>query len=112
MNSDQETILIFTTDEEPDSQQTIYRSLDSAIKHVAAKASEVTVSTLQKNMVRFLTGLDAIISAAPKEVGGLTLDELDIHLQVDSKGNVGLSDFAGIEVGTSGVIKLVLRKKV
>ena len=40
------------------------------------------------------------------------LDEVEIHAQIDSKGNVGISGVAGAEVAVQGGIKLVLRKKL
>jgi hypothetical protein len=85
--------------------------LRDTFERAAARGYEITVSTLQENMSRFLRGLDAIISAAPKEVGGLALDEVEIHAQIDGKGNVGMSGIAGAELVAQGGIKFVLRKK-
>jgi len=88
------------------------RGLGDKVTGAAAKASEVSVSTLQENMRRFLSGLDSIISTSPKSIGGLTLDEVEIHAQIDSRGNVGICGFAGAEVAAQGGIRFVLRKKV
>lgn len=46
------------------------------------------MSTLQKNMRHYVSSQDAIISSSPKDIGGLTLDEVEIPAQIDGKGNV------------------------
>jgi len=105
------SILIFITGESAASPSEVRRGLGDAIKGAAAKASEVAVTTLQENMRRFLSSLDTVISASPKDVGGLTLDEVEIHAQIDGKGNVGISGIGGAEFAAQGGIKFVLRKK-
>lgn len=111
MSGDPDYMLIFTDGVAAVLPSEGRRGLGDVIKNTAAKASEVTVSTLQANMCRFLSSLDTIISTSPKEVGGLTLDEVEVHAQIDSKGNIGISAIAGGEVAAHGGIKLVLRKK-
>ena len=112
MNDKADHILIFTGGEVAAPPPDVRRGLDGAMKTAAAKASEVAVSTLQENMRLFLESLDTIISASPKDVGGLVLDEVEICAQIDSKGNVGIYGIAGAEVSAQGGIKFVLRKKV
>jgi len=102
-------ILIFTGGEAP---HAVRRGLGDTMKSAAAKGSEVAVNVLQENMRRFLGSLDTIISASPKDIGGLTLDEVEIHAQIDSKGNIGISGIAGVEFAAQGGIKFVLRKKM
>jgi hypothetical protein len=111
MSSNADSILIFTVDEEAGVRPEVRRGLEGAMKEVTAKVSEVAVSTLQDSMSRFLKGLDVIIKASPKDVGGLSLDEIEINAQIDSKGNVGIHAFAQAEFGAHGGIKFVLRKK-
>jgi hypothetical protein len=112
MNDKADYILIFAGGEATTSPPDIRRGLGDAMKTATAKASEVAVSTLQENMRLFLESLDTIISASPKDVGGLVLDEVEICAQIDSKGNVGIYGIAGAEVSAQGGIKFVLRKKV
>ncbi len=107
-----DSILIFTSGEAAIPPQEVRRGLGEAMKSAAAKTSEVAVSTLQENMRRFLSSLDVVISASPKNVGGLVLDEVEIQAQIDSKGNVGISGIAGAEFAMQGGIKFVLRKKM
>jgi hypothetical protein len=87
------------------------RGLGRALRDAAGNASEVAVATLQENMRRFLTALDTIMSASPDQIGGLSLEQVEIQLQVDASGNVGISAIAGAEFSTQGGIKLVLRKR-
>lgn len=112
MSGEKESILIFTIDDPMASSTEVQRGLRERIESVTAKVSEVTVSTVQQSMARFLQSLDIIISSSPKEVGGLTLDEVEIQAQIDGKGNVGLSGIASAEFASQGGIKFVLRKKV
>jgi hypothetical protein len=112
MSNNEKNILIFTGGEATTSPPEVRRGLGGAMKTATAKASEVTVSILQENMRLFLESLDTIISASPKDVGGLVLDEVEICAQIDGKGNVGISGVAGAEVSAQGGIKFVLRKKV
>ena len=78
----------------------------------AAKASKVAMDTLQKNMSGFLGGMDKVMRNSPKDIGGLTLDEVEIYAQIDSKGNVGLFGLVGAEFAAQGGIRFVLRKKM
>ena len=112
MNDNADYILIFAGGEVAAPPPDIRRGLGGAMKTATAKVSEVAVSTLQENMRLFLKSLDAIISASPKDVGGLVLDEVEICAQIDGRGNVGISGIAGAEVSVQGGIKFVLRKKV
>jgi hypothetical protein len=112
MNDKADYILIFAGGEVASPPPDVRRGLGNAMKTATANASEVAVSTLQENMRRFLSSLDTIISAAPKDVGGFVLDEVEICAQIDSKGNVGIYGIAGAEVSAQGGIKFVLRKKV
>jgi len=112
VSDNKDHILIFAGSEAAAPPPDVRRGLGNAMKTATAKASEVAVSTLQENMRLFLESLDTIISASPKDVGGLTLDEVEICAQIDSKGNVGIYGIAGAEVSAQGGIKFVLRKKV
>jgi hypothetical protein len=112
MSDKEDSILIFSTGEPTLPSPEVRRGLRERIESAAATASEVTVSTLQDNMRRFLQSLDTIISASPQEVGGLTLDEVEIQAQIDGKGNVGLSGIASAEFAAQGGLKFVLRKKL
>jgi hypothetical protein len=111
MSDREDSILIFSAGEPTSPSSEVRRGLRERIESAAATASVVTVSTLQENMQRFLQSLDTIISASPQEVGGLTLDEVEIQAQIDSKGNVGLSGIASAEFAAKGGLKFVLRKK-
>ncbi len=109
MDDNADRILIFTGGEvSPD----VRRGLGDSLKSAAVQASEVAVSTVQGNLCHFLSSLDTILSASPTEIGGLMLDEVEIHAQIDSKGSVGISGVVGAQVAVQGGIKLVLRKKL
>ena len=62
-------------------------------------------------MSRFINGLDTIISTSPKEVGGLSLDEIEIHANIDGEGNIGIAGIGGAKIAAQGGIKFILRKK-
>ncbi len=108
---DNDTLFIFT-DTQPEPSGPVMRGLKETLQQATTKAQAVAVTTLQDNMCRFLNSLDAILKASPKEVGGLTLDEVEIHVQIDGKGNVGIQGIVGAESTTQAGIKFVLRKKV
>ena len=111
MGSHQESILIFTVDEGVIAPPEVSRGLGDVVKVAGAKASEVTVGLLQENMIRFLNSLNAILRASPNEIGGLTIDEVEVNAQIDGRGNVGISGIAGTEFAAGGGIKFVLRRK-
>lgn len=111
MSDKEESIWIFSTGDFTSTTPEARRGLRERIESAAATASKVTVRTLQENMGRFLQSLDTIISASPQEVGGLSLDEIEIQAQIDGKGNVGLSGIASAEIAAQGGLKFVLRKK-
>lgn len=114
MVNNNNSILIFTTDEEDKTllNEDVCRGLDSFVKNASIKTSEVTVNALKENMFNFLNSLDTIIKTSPKEIGGLSLEEMEISVQIDGKGNVGITGLLGAEVATQGGIKFVLRKKL
>lgn len=104
-------ILIFSGGQVDVSSPDVRRGLGDAVKVGALRASEVAASTLQENMGWFLSSLDTVIGGSPKQIGGLILDEVEIHAQIDGKGNVGISGIAGTEFAAQTGIKFVLRKK-
>ncbi len=108
---DEDTLLIFIDESEEPASSDVTRGLESAMQSAASRVSAVAVATVRDNLRSFLTGLDAVLNGAPKEVGGLTLDEVEIHAQIDGKGNIGLTGLAGTEIATQSGIKFVLRKK-
>ena len=112
MTEKSDFITIFADGEPEGPSPGVRRGLGDAIQGAAAKVSQVTVDTLKENFRRFFESLDTIISASPKDVGGLTLDEVEIQAQIDSKGNIGISGIAGAAFAVKGGIKFVLRKKV
>jgi hypothetical protein len=104
----EESILIFT-DFEPENSD-VRRGLGDAVKTAATVASEVAVETLAANMKGFLASLDRIMSASRDQVGGLELEEVQIHLQFDGRGNVGIAAIAGAQISAQGGMRLVLRR--
>ena len=112
MTDKSDCILIFAAGESTVPSADVRRGLHDKMKNAATKASEVAVSTLQDNMRRFLSSLNTILSSLPEDVGGLTLDEVEIQAEIDGKGNVGISGIASAELAAKGGIKFVLRKKM
>jgi hypothetical protein len=104
-------ILIFSASETTAPSPEIRRGLRETVQAATGEVSEVAVSTLQGNLRGFLHHIDAIIGESPKEVGGLALEQIELHVQIDGKGNVGLLGIAKAEIATQGGIKLVLKKK-
>lgn len=111
MANDEETILVFGVSELETLSGEVRRGLGGLIKGAASKASEVAVSTLQDNMQRFLKSVDIIMATSPEEIGGLTLDEIEIYAQIDSNGNIGLTSAISAEIALQGGIRFVLRKR-
>lgn len=85
------------------------------IRNVAEAAREqgvkTALDTIRNNMRGFLESLDKIIMTSPREVGGLALEEIEVHAQIDGKGNVGIVGLLGAEVAAQSGIKFVLRKQ-
>jgi hypothetical protein len=86
------------------------------IHDIAAKAADrgvkIALGTLQNNMRHFLEALDSIVTGSPREVGGLALEEIEVHAQIDGKGNVGIAGWLGAEAALQGGVKFVLRKRL
>ncbi|MFC2155052.1 hypothetical protein ACFLRB_00995 [Acidobacteriota bacterium] len=112
MNEESDFITIFAGDEPETPSPAVTRGIGDSAKTAAAKVSRVAIAALQDNFRRFFESLNTIIGAAPEDVGGLTLDEVEIHAQVDSKSNIGIFGVASAEMSVQGGIKFVLRKKV
>jgi len=86
--------------------------IENSFKKASGRITKVAVTSVQDNMRQFLTSLDNIMSSSPKEIGGLLLDEVEIHANIDGKGNIGISGIAGAEVALQGGIKFILRRKL
>jgi hypothetical protein len=86
------------------------RSSEENSNNPSDQYAKVAVNKLQTNMVQFIENIGSIIDSTPKEVGGLTLDEIEIHANIDSKGNVGLLGIFSAELAMQGGIKFVLRR--
>lgn len=87
------------------------RGVHDVVEKIRGSGVKTALSTIQNNMCGFLESLDKIIAASPQDVGGLALDEIEVHAQIDGKGNVGIAGLLSAEVATQGGIKFVLRKK-
>jgi hypothetical protein len=87
------------------------RGLGSAARSGSTEASQVAISTLRANVKEALSGLDTVMNGAPETLGGLALDEVEVHLSVDGKGNVGLAGLLRAELAAGGGIRFVFRKK-
>ena len=111
VSDEADAMLIFGGGASGPSAEGVRRGLRERLETGAGEASRVAVATIQENMRRFLDSLDAILTASPKAVGGLTLDEVEISAQIDGKGNVGLWGIGGTEIAAHGGLKFVLRKK-
>jgi len=104
-------ITVFSVPEGEGSPTGARRGLGDFANASTVKASQVAVSTLQASMQGFLAQLGAILSTAPQDIGGMTLDEVQIHAQIDGEGNVGIAGIFGAKVSLEGGMKFVLRKK-
>lgn len=81
------------------------------ITQAVAKATTLSTSLLKQNMALFMKSLGEILGAAPKEISGLVIDEVEIHALIDQKGNIGINGFIQSETQIEGGIKIILRKK-
>lgn len=112
MPEEKEYLYIFTTDVPVRAPAgAARRGVHEAVEKMRASGVRTALSTIQDNMRGFLESLDKIITASPHDVGGLALEEVEVHAQIDGKGNVGIAGLLGAEVATQGGIKFVLRRK-
>lgn len=111
MHTTTDSIVIFTgAPEHGSSPDATMRGPSTMTTTAMQAATEITVRTLKDNMSNFLRNLDIIISASPKDVGDLRLDEVEIHAQIDSNGTIGIVGLVGAAFAAHGGIKFVLRK--
>jgi hypothetical protein len=112
MPEDKGYVYIFTADgpaSAPNCRST--RGIREAAEAARERGVKAAITTIQANMRGFLEGLGRIIEASPHDIGGLSLDEIEIHAQIDGKGNVGIAGLLGAEVAAQSGIKFVLRKQ-
>lgn len=112
MNEHDDTITIFSDRDEEEESSVAYRSAKEFVSNVTGKASEIAVSTVQNNFIRFMKAVDRILCSMPESVGDLSLREVEIHAEIDGKGNIGISSIAGAEIATKGGIKFILRREM
>lgn len=112
MPEKKEYLYIFTTDVPVRATTgSVRRGVGEGVEKMRERGVKTALSTIQDNMCGFLESLDKIITASPHDVGGLALEEIEVHAQIDGKGNVGIAGLLGAEVATQGGIKFVLRRK-
>jgi hypothetical protein len=111
MDSNDDQILIFTNYREKKVKKATRDGSRSPIKKTKEVFEAVTVDTLKNNIHLFLANLDTVITESPKDIGGLALDTVEIHAQIDGKGKIGITGIFGGEFGAQGGIKFVLKKK-
>lgn len=104
-------IMIFTADQTALQVYGKDKVTRGGIKNAASLGTEIAVEVLQENIKAFISGLDSILSSSPKNIGGLELDEIEIHANIDGKGNIGIVGIGGAEISAQGGIKFILRKK-
>lgn len=112
MNEQDDRIIIFSTPDEEPEPSVRYRGVRDLVSNVTGKTTEVAVSTVQKNFISFINAVDRILGSMPKTVGDLALREVEIHAEIDGKGNIGISSIASAETATKGGIKFVLRREI
>lgn len=70
----------------------------------------VPVEVLRDQLDSFLAGMDEALETVRTTVGGFTVDEITLTLDVSAKGSVRLFG-AGGELGGSGGISVTLRRR-
>jgi len=110
MSQETDTIFIYSapSNDEPES---VRRGLGTALAKKAGELTEVATATLEENMHKFLKGLNNVLEKPVAGMQGFTLDTVEVSVQIDGKGNVGLWALGSAELAAHGGLKLILKKK-
>ena len=112
MNNDAEMITIFSIPTTAEEQRGAQRGIRDLARSVSQGASQVAVSTIQDNLQRFVHAIDGMFETLPKKVGGLALEKVEIHAEIDGKGNIGISAIGGAQIAAKSGIKLILSRQI
>ncbi len=106
-----ETLTIIGSGEPPaskDGPRKIMRSPDALKPLKGPGTAEVPIDKIQANFEKTVDGLRRILqSGFEKNVAGLVLKEVEVHIEVTADGKVGLLGWGAAVHGTTG-IKLTL----
>ena len=72
---------------------------------------EVDAAALVGNFGATMKTLDAMLSAAPSQPGGLDLDEVEVALTISPDGRVAFVSDGGMPIRMSSSIKVTLRRR-
>jgi hypothetical protein len=78
------------------------------VPEVSRSISDIPSETVRKNMEKLLSMLSDIFSNTPKDIGGFSLSELEVHADIDLEGKIGLLG-TGLAVGSR--VGLVIKLK-
>jgi len=76
----------------------------------AGRVLQLRYDDLSRNLHAFVAGLRAVFKDLPVAPEGFSVDEIELHAEVDAKGKLSLLGTGG-EAGARGGIKLVFRRK-
>ncbi len=74
------------------------------------KRSRLSAEDLKQNMGEFLDVVEEAFEKAEKPKSGMRLDELELSVEINGKGQVSLLGTGG-EAGAKGAIKLKFKRK-
>lgn len=74
------------------------------------KRSHLSADELKENMGEFLDVIEEALEKAEKPKSGMVLDEVELSVEVNGKGQVSLLGTGG-EAGGKGAIKLKFKRK-
>lgn len=74
------------------------------------KRSRITAIELKQNMNEFLEVIDEAFEKAEKPKSSMVLDEVELTVEINGKGQVSLFGTGG-EAGAKGAIKLKFKRK-
>ena len=115
-NIKNEPLLIIARRSGPDSKRGKAASADRSGGGMVKRAGKVAIEyiqlapeLLQAELARFLQSVDTIVKNLPAKVGELSVDSLELSVEITAKGSIGLLGTGG-EVGGKGGLTFVLKR--
>lgn len=79
---------------------------DKTAGKIVRSRFEVSVEAVKQEMTYFLQDIDEIFTQAEREKSGVSLEEVEVSIEISGEGKVALWGGTGVGIGGKGEIKL------
>jgi hypothetical protein len=85
------------------------RGFTDEVQKFFARRVELSADDVARQLKNFLDTMDTVLTKLPAKLGGFTLKEMELSVEISATGKVSLLGTGG-EMGTTGGLKFTLKR--